>query len=95
MGMTKKHAKHCLSQLMQELLCTADDGLQYTGAVHANYGLERYSAGEGQVRMCRDWNQLRAWAAENSACYTTSLAPDQRTVYMNWPDGSRPWEGKL
>ena len=38
-------------------MCRADDALLYTedGKVF----------GDGQVRVCRDWEALRAWTVEN------------------------------
>lgn len=53
------HAHHCLDALRQAVLCQADSTLLSTD----NYGL---SFGNGQVRMCRDWESLASWTGENS-----------------------------
>lgn len=42
-------------------MCNADDTPLYT--------FNRGIAGDGQSRKCRDWNLLRAWATEHTACY--------------------------
>lgn len=42
----------------------------------------------------RDWNQLREFAIENSACYRRPLDHYVPLIdrYKNCPDGSKPWE---
>ena len=42
-------------------MCIADDTPLYTWG--------RSVAGDGQARRCRDWNILRDWATEHTACY--------------------------
>ncbi|TRX96562.1 hypothetical protein FHL15_002464 [Xylaria flabelliformis] len=51
------HLLHCL--------CNADNTPLYTFGDH--------TAGDGQLHRCKDWQQLRSWAAENSACYRDSV----------------------
>lgn len=55
------HTSHCFDALRQNIMCNADDTLLYT------FG--RAKAGDGQPRKCRDWNVLRDWATEHTACY--------------------------
>ncbi|KAF6229301.1 hypothetical protein HO133_007417 [Letharia lupina] len=31
------------------------------------------TAGDGQLHRCRDWNELRDFATENTACYRDSV----------------------
>ncbi|KAG8527120.1 uncharacterized protein KY384_008549 [Bacidia gigantensis] len=33
------------------------------------------TAGDGQYHQCRDWNALRDFATENTACYRDSVTP--------------------
>jgi hypothetical protein len=46
-------------------VCNADNTPLYT------FGDS--TAGDGQVRVCRDWNSLREYAAKNSACYVDTI----------------------
>ncbi|ORY10110.1 hypothetical protein BCR34DRAFT_464401, partial [Clohesyomyces aquaticus] len=50
------HAVHCLDSLRQAVMCRADDTLLATrdGNVF----------GDGQERVCRDWEGLRGWVEE-------------------------------
>lgn len=57
------HVVHCLNVLRDEVMCNADDTPRYTGFQ------ENQKSGLGQVRMCRDWKQLEAWADEHTACW--------------------------
>jgi hypothetical protein len=56
------HIIHCLDNLRQDIICTADDSPRY----FTNNGTH---SGENQVRFCRDFNQLNNWAAEHDACF--------------------------
>lgn len=56
------HISHCLDTIRQDLICDADDTPRWTG-----YG--DMISGVGQVRQCKDWNTLNAWAKEHTACY--------------------------
>lgn len=53
---------HCKS-----VQCNADSTPLYT------FG--DFTVGDGQLHKCRDWNQLRDFATENSACYKDSVDP--------------------
>jgi hypothetical protein len=44
-------------------MCDADDVPRYTGFQPAQ------KTGYGQIRMCRDWDQLNAWAEEHTSCW--------------------------
>ena len=57
------HVVHCVNVLRDEVMCEASDIPRYTG-----YQPERKS-GLNQLRMCRDWKQLEAWAHEHTACW--------------------------
>lgn len=86
------HVTHCLHVLREDVLCYADDLPRYTGALHDEAGHIITSSGTGQVRMCRDWKQLREWAVRRSACY--HRPPDHYIPlldrYKSCPDGSTP-----
>lgn len=58
------HSTHCLDALRQTVMCNADDTLLYNKV--------NVSAGDGQMRKCRNWGALSGWAGENSACYFDS-----------------------
>lgn len=55
------HSNHCFDALRQSVICNADTTPLYT------FG--DFSAGDGQMHKCRNWNELREYARENSACY--------------------------
>lgn len=55
-------------------MCQADDTLQ-SSTGHRD-------AGRNQVRMCRDWDALREWATERTACYHD---------YIDMPKGETRW----
>ncbi|KAE8163763.1 hypothetical protein BDV40DRAFT_132183 [Aspergillus tamarii] len=57
------HLAHCLLVLRDEVMCEADDTPRYTGFQ------PNQKSGLGQVRMCRDFEQLERWALENTACW--------------------------
>ncbi|KAF2197264.1 hypothetical protein GQ43DRAFT_216034 [Delitschia confertaspora ATCC 74209] len=57
------HVFHCLDGLRQDIMCTADD----TPMPAASPGV----VGDGQLRLCRDWDKMVAWATrpDNHACH--------------------------
>ena len=57
------HVIHCLNVLRDEIMCDADDTPRYTGFQ------PNQKSGLGQVRMCRDWTQLEAFADNHHACW--------------------------
>ena len=50
---------------VQSVMCNADNTPLYT------FGDK--TAGDGQLHRCRDWNELRKFASENTACYRDSV----------------------
>lgn len=54
------HYSHCFDYIRQSIMCTASDHLFAT----AHGGL----TGDGEIRRCRDWQKLREFAADHSAC---------------------------
>lgn len=56
------HILHCLDNLRQDIICTADDSPRYL----TNNGSH---SGESQVRFCRDFGKLNDWARERDACF--------------------------
>ncbi|KAF7188224.1 Phenylalanine aminomutase (L-beta-phenylalanine forming) [Pseudocercospora fuligena] len=89
------HVTHCLHVLREDTTCNADDTPRYTGHLHAQENSTTFFSGIGQTRQCRDWNQLRDFAIENSACYRRPLDHFVPLLdrYKNCPDGSTPWDG--
>ena len=74
------HMEHCFDTLrqvssswylrhakadQQSVVCNADNTPLYT------FGDK--TAGDGQVHKCRDWEQLRKYATENTACYRDTV----------------------
>ncbi|KAL2818341.1 hypothetical protein BJX63DRAFT_384025 [Aspergillus granulosus] len=65
------HINHCYDALRQSIQCRADDIPLYIP-----YRSKR--TGDGQLRRCRDWNALTAWAKRHSACWPTGHCADTR-----------------
>ncbi|KAJ9301008.1 hypothetical protein DTO217A2_7784 [Paecilomyces variotii] len=59
------HMNHCFDALRQYVQCNADNTPLYT------FG--DFTAGDGQVHKCKDWDQLRSFATQNTACYRDSV----------------------
>lgn len=57
------HLLHCLDGLRQDIMCAADDTPMPAAVAH--------HVGDGQLRRCRDWNKLTAWATrpDQHACH--------------------------
>ncbi|OAL73383.1 hypothetical protein A7D00_1409 [Trichophyton violaceum] len=55
------HSAHCIDTLRQYVICKADSTPMYL------YGDD--TAGDEQYRKCQDWNSLRQFATDHSACY--------------------------
>ncbi|KAF2188670.1 hypothetical protein K469DRAFT_565699, partial [Zopfia rhizophila CBS 207.26] len=57
------HIFHCLDGLRQDIMCTADDTPMPAPVEH--------KVGDGQIRRCRDWNKMAAWATrpDQNACH--------------------------
>lgn len=58
------HSFHCVDSLRQDTLCDADDTPRFSGGTQPGS-----STGAGQLKKCRDWGKLEAWAKSKSACY--------------------------
>jgi hypothetical protein len=78
----------------------ADDTPQYTGGRSTVANKTVYlPPGTGQIRTCRDWNKLRQFSLEHSACYyspngLTNLSISIVDKYKHCRDGTKPWLGK-
>ena len=68
-----EHDMHCFDTLRQHIMCMADDTLLYSTG-HRDTGVN-------QTRMCRDWDALRQWATEHTACYHDYVAPEGETQW--------------
>ena len=55
------HIAHCFDALRQYVMCTADDTLLQS------FGLGKI--GVGQVRQCKNWDQLREFATRHTSGY--------------------------
>ncbi|KJZ79189.1 hypothetical protein HIM_01340 [Hirsutella minnesotensis 3608] len=58
-GVGSAHMRHCFDYLRQSLMCASDVSLE---PVDAKLG---GVTGWGNVRVCRDYDQVRAWAEKN------------------------------
>ncbi|KAH8719545.1 hypothetical protein GQ44DRAFT_623299, partial [Phaeosphaeriaceae sp. PMI808] len=81
------HILHCLDELRRDVICHADDTPRYAGLQ------DPPGTGKGQVKMCRDWNALQAWALENTACFRHEDEVADRMInrFKFCPNGSQPW----
>ncbi|KAL7620933.1 hypothetical protein AAE478_008244 [Parahypoxylon ruwenzoriense] len=59
------HILHCLDSLRVETMCTADDTLRYV-PLNSAHG---FRPGDGQKRMCRDWNRVEEFVRAHDPCY--------------------------
>ena len=79
------HTKHCFDAIRQHIMCIASETLLYTKGKNLT--------GDGQVRSCRDWNVLRDWATDHSACELNgepSKVLDQYNLCNGSSDGLPP-----
>ncbi|KAI9148251.1 Phenylalanine aminomutase (L-beta-phenylalanine forming) [Paramyrothecium foliicola] len=63
------HINHCYDALRQEIQCRASDYPLY-----APY--QSKLTGDGQFRLCRDWDALTEFAKEHTACWPTGHCAD-------------------
>ncbi|KAF9734189.1 hypothetical protein PMIN01_07092 [Paraphaeosphaeria minitans] len=82
---TLSHLYHCLDGLRQDVMCTADDTPMPALVAH--------HVGDGQLRRCRDWNKLTAWATrlDQHACHDFDdyrEATNTLEVFGNCPQDS-------
>lgn len=80
---------HCLEALVQDTICFADDTPRFTSFEHPG------RPGDGQERVCRDWNQLEVYAREHWSCWK-DIKPtediDTLLRYRYCPEGSPYYE---
>ena len=60
---TYEHQTRCLDTLRRDILCNADDTPRYQTPTKTP------DSGVGQMRMCRDWDKLEAWAKQYNSCW--------------------------
>ena len=73
------HIMHCLDSLMDDVICHADDTPRYTTSS------DRPESGMGQLRQCRDWDKLAAWAAKYSGCWEyIGPSADEESELNRW-----------
>jgi hypothetical protein len=77
------HALHCFDALRQHIMCHADNT--------PLYGHGDGMAGDGQLHRCKDWNELRDYATQNTACFQDARPgmsfEDQFSMCDNGSDG--------
>lgn len=82
------HVQHCLDTLREDVLCNADDTPRASGS-------DDYS-GPVQLRQCRDFSKLEAWAKDHSACFRRFdyTAPEFGTLdeWLYCPPESPFWQ---
>ncbi|KAF2637581.1 hypothetical protein P280DRAFT_109352 [Massarina eburnea CBS 473.64] len=79
------HLFHCLDGLRQNIMCTADDTPMPAPIAH--------HVGDGQLRRCRDWSKLTAWATrpDQHACHKFDdyrEATNTLELFAYCPEGS-------
>ncbi|KAF2232340.1 hypothetical protein EV356DRAFT_450333, partial [Viridothelium virens] len=67
------HLLHCLDSLRQDLMCIADDTIMPTAHV-------KHRIGNGQIRQCRNWGNLVAWAKTPARNSCFNLIDEYRTT---------------
>lgn len=82
--------------LREEVMCSANDNLVYTGRMKGQEDIQIPIPGLDQPRKCRNWSHLLDWIRERSACYWNipHTGPDfhESERYKFCPDGRKPWE---
>ncbi|KAI9372943.1 hypothetical protein BJX61DRAFT_533578 [Aspergillus egyptiacus] len=63
------HIHHCYDALRQSIQCRADDTPLYIP-------FRSKRTGDGQLRRCRDWDALTAFAQRHTACWPTGHCAD-------------------
>lgn len=58
----RSHVLHCLANLRADILCNADDTPRYTE-------LSGRRPGVGQVKKCRNWNELETYVNKHAGCF--------------------------
>jgi hypothetical protein len=62
-SISSHHIIHCLDQLRSDIICNADDTLRVTTTDM------RPVTGEGQTRLCKNWDALNDWTLANPSCF--------------------------
>ncbi|KAI1630923.1 hypothetical protein F4809DRAFT_634636 [Biscogniauxia mediterranea] len=85
------HILHCLDQLRQDVICNADDTPRYAGFQ------DPPGTGSGQVRMCKDWNELEKWAIKHTACFKheDEVPGPMIERFKSCPDGRILWPTRI
>jgi hypothetical protein len=91
---TTEHLLHCLENLRVDITCSADDTPRY---VPMDATTSTVKTGVGQVRQCRNWDQLTRWAKDHSACFNYNEferkeLEEQRVMPWAWSYCSRDSE---
>jgi hypothetical protein len=88
------HIIHCLENLRQDIICTANDSPRYL----TNNGTH---SGENQVRFCRDFSKLKNWGAEHDACFRQKhdlgdvVAPIEKFKYCKSEENTEKYLNKM
>lgn len=67
------HVHHCFDAIRQDVMCNADDTPMPTTELPA-------FVGDGQTRMCRNFDQFISWTKE----------PERHACYHRWTDYAPP-----
>lgn len=86
------HVTHCMHTMREDVLCAADDTPRYTGALNHEAGKD--TSGIGELHTCRNWDKLRQYAVDHSACYRVPLFESSKTIdrYKSCPNGANALE---
>jgi len=89
-----EHVLHCLDQLRQDIMCNSDDTPRW-----AHYD-GTPGTGEGQVKMCKDWDALADWSLKHTACFEhkDEFREPMKNRFKTChdflvPEGSAKWTG--
>lgn len=77
-GKALDHNLHCFDFLRQDIMCHADDTPRYTGFTNGE------KPGMMQMRMCRSWDKMEAWARSHTACFRDMSQDNEGFPIMNW-----------
>lgn len=78
-----QHARHCMDYFRQvlplvSLVLSSSHPIYQFVMCHADntplYTIGDHTAGDGQTHVCKDWDALRNYATENSACFRDRVA---------------------
>ena len=75
-----------IDRLRQDILYNADDTPRYSTPS------SKAVTGERQLRQCRSWARIEAWAPEHTACFSAVDGPNEGPVLNRFrycPEGSK------